>query len=423
MTLDDYRLDMMGCSRCSMCKWVPLNQVKSWRYARSCPSISKYNFHAYSGSGKMNVALSLLDGRIELDETVADIAYKCTLCGACDVSCKVYRDDIELCEVIEELRELCVTEGLLIPEHMIMIDSMKKEDNVFGEPKSERGNWAEGLGLKDVNSESADVLFHAGCRFSYDEDLRGKVRGSVRLLLDAGADIGIAGKEESCCGGRAYEVGYRGEMDNYADDVVARVKASGATVLVTPCSDCYSTFKYFYPRAGHELGVEVLHITEYIARLVNDRRIALSHDVPLHVTYHDPCHLGRRGEPYLGKWEGDKLLRPLSRKRAGRNGIFDQPRDILKAIPGLKLSEMERVREYSWCCGAGGGVLEAHPDLALWSATERIREAGATGAEAIVTACPWCERSFIDAISEMGEEMAVYDLTELVTMSAGIGGE
>ncbi|MBU4178941.1 MAG: (Fe-S)-binding protein, partial [Actinobacteria bacterium] len=147
------------------------------------------------------------------------------------------------------------------------------------------------------------------------------------------------------------------------------------------------------------------------------------HDVPLHVTYHDPCHLGRRGEPYLGKWEGDKLLRPLSRKRAGRNGIFDQPRDILKAIPGLKLSEMERVREYSWCCGAGGGVLEAHPDLALWSATERIREAGATGAEAIVTACPWCERSFIDAISEMGEEMAVYDLTELVTMSAGIGGE
>jgi Fe-S oxidoreductase len=423
MTLEDYRTDMLGCSRCSMCKWIPLNQVKSWRYAKACPSVSRYNFHAYSGSGKMNVSVSLLDGRIELDETVADIAYKCTLCGACDVSCKVYRDDIELCEVIEELRELCVTEGQLIPEHMIMIDSMKKDNNVFGEPKSERGDWAEGLGLKCVNTERADVLFHAGCRFSYDRDLRDRVRGVVELLLKTGVDVGIAGKEESCCGGRAYEIGYRGEMNNYADDMAARVKASGATTLVTPCSDCYSTFKYFYPRTGKDLGIEVLHVTEYIQRLVEDGRITLSHKVPLNVTYHDPCHLGRRGEPYPGKWEGDKLLRPLSMKRAGRNGVFGPPRDILKAIPGLRLTEMERIKEYSWCCGAGGGVLEAYPDFALWSAAERIREARATGAEAMVTSCPWCERSFLDAVAETGEELEIYDLSELVAMSMGTGGE
>ncbi len=419
MGLDKYQKDMAGCSRCSSCKWVPFNQMKSWRFAKACPSISRYNFHAYSGSGKMNMGLSMLEGRSELTDTVSDIIYHCNLCGACEVSCKIYRDDIDLGEVLEELRTYCVEKGQLVPEHMAMIDALKREDNVFGEPKAERGAWADGLGLKDINTEKADVIFHAGCRYSYDAELSPTVKGAVELMRRTGADIGIGGREESCCGGRAFELGYRGEMQNFADDMNSRVKASGASTLVTACSDCYSAFKYLYPRMGKELPVKVMHITEFLSEAVDAGQLRLSNKVPMTVTYHDPCHLGRRSEPYLGEWEGDKLLRPMSEKRTGRLGVYGPPRHILESIPGLELKEMERIKEYAWCCGAGGGVLEAFPEFSAWTAMERIQEALSTGADALVTACPWCARSFRDAMSANGARLPIYDITEVALQAAG----
>ena len=138
------------------------------------------------------------------------------------------------------------------------------------------------------------------------------------------------------------------------------------------------------------------------------------------VTYHDPCHLGRKGEPFTQEWQGDKLERPMSLKRSGRKGIYEPPRNVIRAIPGMTLTEMERIREYSWCCGLGGGVMEAFPSFGSWTAQERIEEALATGAEALVTSCPWCVRSFKDAVAESKADIGVYDLTELILKSAGI---
>lgn len=420
MALEDYRRDIEGCSRCSSCKWVPFNQIKSWRFAKNCPSIYRHNFHTYSGSGRMVIGLSLMEGRAELDETVAEIIYRCQLCGACDSACKTYRDDIDISEVLLELRAFCVESGELLVEHMAMIDAMKREGNTLGEPKDRRGDWAQGLDVKDVSSETCDVLFHAGCRYSFDPDARDTVRGDLQLLRSAGLDVGIAGREEACCGGRAYELGYRGEASNYADDVLNRVKSSGARTLVTACADCYSHFKYIYPKIGKELPVEVLHVSQVMEKLLESGRLRFRNELPLSVTYHDPCHLGRKSEPFTGIWEGDKLDRPMSLKRSGRKGIYDAPRNVLGAIPGIELTEMERIREYAWCCGAGGGVLEAFPDFAASTTTERIEEALATGAEALITACPWCLRVFKDTVAETSADIAVYDLADLALMSAGI---
>jgi len=394
-------------------------QIKSWRFAKVCPSIDRYNLHAYSGSGKMIIGTSLLEGRSELNDNITEIIYKCQLCGACQVSCQAYRDDIDLADVLLELRAKCVEEGFVIPEHLEMIDSMKREDNPMGMLKRDRGDWAKGLDIPNINNQKVDVLFHAGCRYSYDEDLQDITRTAVMILKNAGIDVGIAGNDESCCGGRAYEIGYQGEMKNYAEDMASRVRASGAKILVTPCSDCYYTFKYLYPKNNLDLGVKVLHITEYVDSLIKEGVIRPEKDIPLKVTYHDPCHLGRRGEVYK-EWEGeDKLLRPVRYKQSGKLGVYDPPRDIIKAISGIDFVEMERIREYSWCCGAGGGVLEAFPDFSAWTATERIEEAKATGAEAIVTACPWCERVFIDAIKKNGDSIKVYDVMELLNLSLG----
>jgi Fe-S oxidoreductase len=167
--------------------------------------------------------------------------------------------------------------------------------------------------------------------------------------------------------------------------------------------------------------VEVLHTVEFIDRLNKEGRLTFRSEIPMTVTYHDPCHLGRQGEPYVA-WNGvEKKIKsqiivydPKKPRYNGAWGVYDPPRDILRSIPGVELVEMERIREYSWCCGAGGGVREAYPEYSNWTATERIAEARATGAEALVSACPWCERNFMDAMSALGDTMKVYDIVELV---------
>ncbi len=418
--MSELKRDMEGCSRCSLCKWVPMAQIKSWRFAKICPSVDRYHFHAFSGGGRLIASNSILEGRSEQNEAVSELMYKCQLCGACQVSCQAYRDDIDLSDVLLEARAKCVEEAFVLPEHLELFESMKREDNVLGMLKSDRGQWAEGLDLPDISTRQVEVLFHAGCQYSYDEDLREAVRNWAVLLRDAGMDLGIAGREEACCGGRVFEIGYQAEMRNFAEDMAGRVKSSGAELLVTPCSDCYYTFKYLYPKAGLDLGVPVLHTTEVADRLIREGNLRPEKSVPMRVTYHDPCHLGRRGEIYKSGWNGDnKLHRPVRFKQSGLLGIFEPPRDIIRAVPGIDFVEMERIREYSWCCGAGGGVLEAYPEFAEWTAAERIEEAKATGAEAIVTACPWCERVFRDVIEEQGEKIRVLDVIDLLSISLG----
>jgi Fe-S oxidoreductase len=254
------------------------------------------------------------------------------------------------------------------------------------------------LKVKDLTREKAEVVFHAGCQLSFDEEQWKVARTALALLQNAGVDIGIMGKDEACCGGKAYEMGYQGEFTKYAESNIEAWKNAGVKTIVTPCSDGYYTFKHLYPEAGSNF--EVLHLVEFIDRLIKEGKIKFSKAIPMTVTYHDPCHLGRRDHVYV---PGEPIM-----------GIYDLPRDIIKSIPGIELIEMYRIKEYAWCCGAGGGVKEAYPDFNTFTAQDRIEEAKSTGAEALVTACPWCERNFLDAISGNGEKMKVYDIVELV---------
>jgi Fe-S oxidoreductase len=138
------------------------------------------------------------------------------------------------------------------------------------------------------------------------------------------------------------------------------------------------------------------------------------------VTYHDPCKLGRQGEPYV-PWNGKEkkifgqavAYDPPRPRYSGAFGVYGPPRDILRAIPGIELVEMERIKECAWCCGAGGGVYESYPDFARTTANDRIEEAVATGARALVSACPWCERNFTDAMASRGAKLEILDVVTL----------
>jgi Fe-S oxidoreductase len=419
MALEDFAAEMDRCSQCSYCKWIPFDHVKSWRFAKNCPSIAYHDFNSYSARGRYAVARSLIKGQSEYSDTVRRIVFSCMTCGSCDVSCKICRYNLEPLEMVRELKFRLVEDEQGLPEHEAIVASLDKEHNTMQQPKAERGAWADDLEVPRLSSsEKAAVLFHAGCRFSYDEGLQETARTAVTLLRDAGVDVGILGEREMCCGGRVYSMGYRDAFARFARANIKAWEQAGVETVVTSCADGYHAFKRLYPELGSR--VEVLHTVEYIARLIEQGKLTFRSEVPMTVTYHDPCHLGRQGEPYV-PWDGvEKKIKgqilvhePKKPRYNGAWGVYDPPREILRAIPGVELVEMERVREYSWCCGAGGGVREAYPEFSAWTAAERIAEAQATGAEALVSACPWCERNFADAISVQGERMPVYDIVDL----------
>lgn len=429
--LESYRRDMEGCSRCSSCKWIPLAQVKSQRFSQVCPSVWKYKFHAYSGSGKLNTGLSIIDERSEFDESAADIFYKCTMCGGCDVGCKTYRNDIDLIDTFHEARARAVELGHARLEHLMLVENMNAENNVFGEPKSGRADWEDEVGveLRDANSEPVDILLHVGCRLAFDRDLRSEIGATARILLETGLRVGTSKTAESCSGFRAYEAGFKSELAKFSDDMVSRVRSSSAQMVAVACADCFGAFNYVYPKIGRPLGVPVRHIAEIADELARDGSLSLDgarrtlvavpekpgasedRETPIRkVTYHDPCNLGRRGEEFEGWWDGNKLDRPDSMRRAGGAGRYDEPRRLIDSVPGVELVEMERIREYSWCCGAGGGCYEAEEEFSIETAIERIDEAIATGAEAMVTSCPWCVSNFsrgLEAMHEAGDSRSI----------------
>jgi len=419
MALEDYRADALRCTRCAYCKWIPLDLIKSWRFSKGCPSIEYSNFHSYSAGGRLVTALSLMEGRSEVTDQVIDSVFKCQLCGNCDVTCKLCRFDMEPLAALHELRFKLVEDGHVLPQHKPVMEGFRKLNNMLNKPKAQRGDWADGLQVKDLSSTKAEVAFHAGCRYSYDGDLRQVLTTSIDLLQNAGVDLGIMGKNESCCGGRAYHMGYSPDYRKAAERNIEAWANAGVKTVVTPCADCYHTFKRLYPGAGSQ--VEVLHMVEFVSRLIEEGKLKFTKSIPMRVTYHDPCHLGRQGEPYV-PWQGKEkkifgqavVYDPPRPRYNGAQGIYEPPRNVLRSIPGLELVEMERSKEASWCCGAGGGVREAYPEFSAWTANERIEEAKSTTADAIVSACPWCERNFIDATKQNDTKMKVFDVMELV---------
>jgi Fe-S oxidoreductase len=422
MALEDFAPEMDRCSACSYCKWVPFDQVKSWRFAKNCPSIAYHNFNSYSARGRYAVARSLLRGQSDCSETVKKIVFTCLTCGSCDVSCKVCRYNLEPLEMVRELKFSLVEQGFELEALRAVRESLAAFRNTQQQPTNNRGDWANDLDVPRIDERPMPILFHAGCRLSYDKELQEEARTAVQILQAAGVEFGIRGDQEICCGGRLYSMGYRQAFEDCAKANMAAWSKAGVKTVVTSCADGYHAFKRLYPHLGSQ--VEVLHTVELLDRLIQEGKIKFRTEVPLTVTYHDPCHLGRQGEPYV-PWDGvEKKIKeqivvyePRKPRYNGAWGIYDPPRRILESIPSLRLVEMERIREYSWCCGAGGGVREAYPEYSQWTASERIAEARASGAEALVSACPWCERNFKDAVETQDGDMKILDIVELVQMA------
>jgi Fe-S oxidoreductase len=326
--------------------------------------------------------------------------------------------DMEVMEPLYEFRNKCVRDGATHPALDKVVEGLRKTNSMVP-VRGKRGDWAAGLNVKDATKEQVEVLYFVGCATSFDPKLQKGARATVKILQAAGVDFGIAGNAEMCSGGRTYQMGYEEDARKQAKRNTMFVKRAGVKTVIASCADCYQAFNVNYDKFGMKGDLKVFHVTEFIDKLLKEGQLKLTRPVNLNVTYHDPCYLGRLGEPWK-KWEGKRkpgnrfMFDPPKEYRRGEHGVYQPPRDVLESIPGLVLSEMPRNKEHAWCCGAGGGVNDSNPEFALWTGKERVNEAKSTGAEALVTACPWCETTFNESSKASGTDLAVYDIVELV---------
>jgi Fe-S oxidoreductase len=421
MSLKEYEWDIDGCLRCSLCKWVDTWEFSDERFLRICPAISRYQWDSYSAHGKLDIAKGILTGLLDplKSASVADIVYKCNLCGGCDVMCK-RNLDLDVLPALKSIREFMWDKQLTPKSLCAVAANIQKNESMWPAPV-ERGKWAAGLGIKDATAGGVDVLLYAGCAYAGERETKTSIRSLAGLLQKAGADFGTLSDQEICCGAPLAKMGAAREFAEVAKKNIAQIAATGASVVVAPCADCYAAIKVDYAKVAFqeklEIPFEVLSGVEYVERLVKQGKLTTGRSKKRKVTWHDPCHLGRLSEPYI-PWEGKRIAHgqtvPKKELRRGTRGCYDAPRNIIKAIPGVELVEMVRIRENAWCCGAGGGVKEFDPSFARWTAEQRIEEALTTGADALVSACPWCEATLSEAAAGRIE---VLDLAELVASS------
>ena len=393
--LEDYRIMSWECVNCNYCQEMWSWDAKSAEFHYLCPMFTKYKFFAYSGRGISQIARALLEGdfAIEDSERLAEIVYRCSCCGACEMAClRLMERHPE--KILEALRAELIEMGIVQPEHQSYLESTIKYGNPFGALPEERVKWTEDLGftIKDINQEKAEVLLYTECMYALEPRVRERVKVFAKILNTAGADFGYLGAREKCSGMLQFQIGERGIFEELAKENIKTFNKLGIKTLVTPDPHSYYSFKSYYPKVG-EMNFEILHFTQYLKRLIDQEKIELKELPHQVVTYSDPCNLGR--------WAGE----------------YEAPREILKAIPGVELREMERNYDQAWCCGAGGGVLAAYPDLATWSAAERVKEAETTGASVLATACPWCEYNLESGIEVRKSKMELLDVAEIVWRS------
>ena len=322
-------------------------------------------------------------------EIESEEMWLCTTCGRCPQQCP---RDVKQIESGVALRRVATEYGVFpssVKPVRTASGSLIGEGNPLGEERKKRADWAKGLSVKSF-TEEMEVLYFPGCYPSYDPRLKKVSAATAKILNSAGVDFGILGSRENCCGESIRKTGDEELFKRLARENIKTFIDSGVKKIVVSSPHCYHTFKNEYPE--FMVTFEVIHISQYLFELMNEGRLALTREYEKKVTYHDPCYLGRH------------------------NDIYDEPREILKNIPGLELNEMPESRVDSLCCGGGGGRVWMETQKGERFGDLRIEQATGVGAELLVTCCPYCITMFEDSRITMGfdEKIEIKDITEII---------
>jgi len=388
--LAELREDFSLCGKCKLCQAVMAQQCEDPRFWRNCPAGTRFRFEPYYASGKMEVARCMDLAEIEPDETMKHVLYTCMTCGSCDDRCWPVKQ-LHPMRVIELLREVAVQDEWAPMEFFSeMLANVEKTDNIYGTPAAKRVGWAKDLKIKDALAEKVEYLLMVGDEYCSFPSMAPRMRAVAGAMQAAGLDFGTLGKEEITSGAALLSIGDRDFFETVAARNIELIEKSGAKKVVTADPHVHWVLSEEYTKA---IDVEVFHVSELLDSAIKAGTLKPSKEVKVKAIYHDPCKLGRR------------------------SGIFEEPRAVLEAIPGLELVEFERARKNALCCGGGGGVYLWEQEYSAWVTDERLFEAEWVGADALVSACPLCVRLFEEGVKKRGSKMAVYDLCEILEKS------
>ena len=346
----------------------------------------------------MVIAQGLLEGEIEPSPALTEVIYSCTLCGNCMTQCGSVNQEtgealVNTTDIIEALRADFLQDHpqWVDPAYRSILNATRQYNNPWGLPRTAKEKWAKKMQLKDAQKEPAPVLLYTGCTMPSSQSLSSRARKAAEILSKAGVDFAILGKDEPCCGSVQKRIGDRELASEMMEENIELFNSLDCEKIVTLCAGCANMLKNDYGQARTELKPKVLHIVEFLPKLIAEGKLQFKNERPLTVTYHDPCHLGRH------------------------MGVYNQPRTILNGLPGVKLIERAATKENTICCGAGGGMrIFESGKIAEKIGQAAVESALHTGAEALVTACPFCEMNLEAAARNRDTLIPVYDIVDLV---------
>jgi len=376
--------NLLLCISCGDCREAV--DITSGKWGVCVARDHTSGFEPFFGRGKMQIIRSIWEGKLNLSKDLAEVFYQCPTCNACSATCAYNFNNVNL---YEALRAELVDAGFGLEAHKSMNEAIINLLNPYGRENTEKSDWTKNLEfkIKDAASEPSDILYFVGCTAALTPDIQKVAVSTAKVLKKLNIDFAILGQNEPCCGSVAMRTGDRRAFNSIASKNLELIKQSGAKIIITSCAGCYRTLKIDYADMLKDLDITILHTIEFLNRYIQEHSIRLKH-LGFKVTYHDPCHTGRH------------------------IGLYDEPRTILKQIADL--TEMGTIKENAKCCGAGGGVKKAFPELSLEIAKSRINEAIETNADYILSICPFCFRNLSDAIKALNSDLKMIDLLELV---------
>ena len=312
--------------------------------------------------------------------------WSCTTCSTCGVRCP---KDLNPYEFLIDIRSMAVEEGQLAPTIRDALESIFKNGNPWGRMRNKRSEWSQTLNLKPI-SQGADILYYVGCTSAYDPRIQNVAKSLATCLQKANVNFGVLGDEENCCGSEVYGMGEKGLFDFLVEENMKLINKYNVKQAVTSCPHGYHAFKNRY----NQTSFEPLHHSQLLAKMIDEKKLALSKQLDKKVIYHDPCFLGKQ------------------------NNIYEEPRKVIESIPSAKLLEFDRNRSRSVCCEGGGGRMWVDiPGERL--AETRVKDAEEAGADILAVACPYCLLTFEDAVKTTGLEgkLQIMDLAELLALA------
>ena len=392
-------LDTYACTECGRCQ----NMCPAWNTGKPLsPKLLIMNLrdHVFEQGPKILDARARGESydRVALNPDVVDdeVVWSCTTCGACMQECPVDIEHID--HIVDMRRNLVMAESRFPQEAGSLLRNLESSSNPWGQPQSQRADWAKDLGVRvlEPGDPAPEVLYWVGCAGSFDDRAKKISRSLAALLRAAGVDFAILGPRELCSGDPARRIGNEYLFQMLAEQNVETLGEAGVTTVVANCPHCFNTLRNEYPDYGGTY--EVVHHTELLARLLREGRLTPGGRVDELMAYHDPCYLGRH------------------------NQVYDEPRDVLSHIPGVRTVELPRHRERGLCCGAGGARMWLEERIGRRINVERTDEAVATGIQTMGVACPYCLIMLDDGTKARGTDLKVLDVAQVLEASMGDGG-